>query len=174
MAWPPTIPPATRTDATSQTTNHPQDHNQTSQALTDIVTRVDQNSLLAWSGIDNPASTIITAHNAISLAFTLPSTQYCLFSAQIPVTWAGAPAASDIISASIQLDGAWTGVGTITQCPITSGTGFIALQMGHIANVAAGAHTVNFQVARLAGAQYVVVGSVGYGFVMRIGTAGPV
>ena len=37
MAYPPTVPPATRTDSTPQFTNHPNDHNAISTALTDLV-----------------------------------------------------------------------------------------------------------------------------------------
>lgn len=36
MAFPPTIPPATRTNATSQLDNHPSDHNAISAALTEL------------------------------------------------------------------------------------------------------------------------------------------
>lgn len=38
MAWPPVIPPNSRVNATPQSTNHPDDHNKISNALTDIVT----------------------------------------------------------------------------------------------------------------------------------------
>jgi hypothetical protein len=41
MAWPPTIPPANRTNATPQETNHPNDHNAISTALTDTVTKIN-------------------------------------------------------------------------------------------------------------------------------------
>jgi hypothetical protein len=37
MAYPPSVPPATRTDTTPQFTNHPGDHNQISAALTEIL-----------------------------------------------------------------------------------------------------------------------------------------
>lgn len=37
MAYPPTVPPATRTDTTPDATNHPTDHNLVSAALTDIL-----------------------------------------------------------------------------------------------------------------------------------------
>jgi len=40
MSWPPTIPPNNRTDATDQATNHPLDHNQISDALTELVMRM--------------------------------------------------------------------------------------------------------------------------------------
>jgi hypothetical protein len=40
MAFPPTVPPATRTDSTPQLTNHPGAHNQISSALTDIINQV--------------------------------------------------------------------------------------------------------------------------------------
>lgn len=39
MAWPPTIPPATRSNLTPQDTDHPGDHNAISEALTDLVDR---------------------------------------------------------------------------------------------------------------------------------------
>jgi hypothetical protein len=41
VTWPPVIPPADRTDTTPQAGNHPGDHNQISQAFTDVVTKVD-------------------------------------------------------------------------------------------------------------------------------------
>lgn len=37
MAFPPTIPPSTRTNATPQVDNHPGDHNMISSALSDLV-----------------------------------------------------------------------------------------------------------------------------------------
>lgn len=40
MAWPPTIPPATRTNATPQLANHISDHNLTSLALTELTDRL--------------------------------------------------------------------------------------------------------------------------------------
>lgn len=40
MAWPPTIPPNTRTNADPQQDTHPSDHNQISTALTEIKNRL--------------------------------------------------------------------------------------------------------------------------------------
>jgi len=37
VAYPPPVPPANRTDQTAQFTNHPNDHNQVSGALSDII-----------------------------------------------------------------------------------------------------------------------------------------
>ena len=174
MAWPPPLPPGGRTNATSQTDSHPDDHNKAAAALSEIVTRMDQNSLLAWTGIDNPASGIITAHNAISLGFTLPSTQIVYAIAQIGVTWGGAPAANDLIAVNLMLDGAWTGVGHLQVIPTTSGTGSAAVQLGYMASLAAGAHTFAWQVSRLTGAQTVTVTSAGFGAVYRAGILSPV
>ena len=68
MPWPPTIPPATRSDSTAQATVHAQDHNQASQALTDIVTKI--NSLPTGGGgtgylhdQSTPAAVWNVAHN---------------------------------------------------------------------------------------------------------------
>ena len=41
MAWPPTIPPATRSNTTPELDNHALDHNQASEALTAIVDHVN-------------------------------------------------------------------------------------------------------------------------------------
>lgn len=53
MAWPPIIPPATRSDTTPQLHNHPQDHNQISEALAAIVAAV---------GVEIQAGTETNAH----------------------------------------------------------------------------------------------------------------
>lgn len=55
MAWPPIIPPNTRTDLDAQDDNHPLDHNQIANALTDLVDihvpeAVTVNLQSAWSG----------------------------------------------------------------------------------------------------------------------------
>lgn len=42
MAWPPVIPPATRSDSTTQQSNHPDDHNKISEALGDLRDRIDE------------------------------------------------------------------------------------------------------------------------------------
>lgn len=47
MPWPPVIPPATRANATPSIDTHPSDHNAISQALTDLVARVNPT---AWAG----------------------------------------------------------------------------------------------------------------------------
>lgn len=39
MAWPPPIPPQTRSDSTAQLSNHPDDHNQIAGALNELVAR---------------------------------------------------------------------------------------------------------------------------------------
>jgi microcystin-dependent protein len=60
MAYPPTIPPATRTNNTPQVDDHPDDHNAISAALTDIVNELgadpkgDYASLTAYLAILDP------------------------------------------------------------------------------------------------------------------------
>lgn len=44
MAWPPVLPPLGRTNDTPTRDAHPSDHNVTTQALTDLVTKVQANS----------------------------------------------------------------------------------------------------------------------------------
>ena len=41
MAWPPVIPPVTRTNATPSLDTHPADHTEIAQALTDLVSKLD-------------------------------------------------------------------------------------------------------------------------------------
>jgi hypothetical protein len=41
MPWPPVVPPTTRANTTAQQDQHPTDHNQLAQALTDIVTKIN-------------------------------------------------------------------------------------------------------------------------------------
>ena len=40
MAYPPPVPPATRTDATVMATNHPSDHNLISAALSEMLNKI--------------------------------------------------------------------------------------------------------------------------------------
>lgn len=51
MAYPPVVPPATRTNATPQADNHPADHNGISAALTDIVNVLGPNPAQGYSNV---------------------------------------------------------------------------------------------------------------------------
>jgi hypothetical protein len=51
MAFPPTVPPATRTDSTPQFTNHPGDHNQISAALSDIVNEMGPDPSAGYANV---------------------------------------------------------------------------------------------------------------------------
>lgn len=175
MAWPPTIPPNTRANATSQADVHPQDHNQISDALTEMVTRINtQGRLMAWTGIDNPATGIITAHTAISLAFTLDVASLIEARCQIPVAWGTAFAAGDLAAMNIYIDGAYQSVGHIFAPNIGSGTGVYAVVLPHMKSLAAGAHTVSWQVSRLSGSGTLAVGNIGFGAVTAWPNLAPV
>lgn len=65
MPWPPTIPPATRSNATSQLDTHPADHNTLAQAATDTVTKVNA---IAWGPPVAPA-VLSASVGAIGTAF---------------------------------------------------------------------------------------------------------
>ena len=165
MAWPPTIPPANRANATVMATTHPTDHNQISAALTELVNRCDTvlPRLLGWSPIDNPASGITATHNAVQVTATVPAGGYVVeVVADIPVAWGGAPAAGDMVSIELMVDGVWTGYSTVVTPVVLGGSGMHHAQLAFMNIPAAGAHTWKVQIARFTGAQTVTLGSVGY------------
>lgn len=77
MAWPPTIPPNTRANNTPELDAHPGDHNQVSNALSDLVKQLTP---IAW--VEGTASVPITAT-------TLATSQQVLTSGAI--TYDGTP-----------------------------------------------------------------------------------
>jgi len=66
MPWPPVVPPTNRTNATVQLDNHPADHNQMAQAVTDLTTRLTS---AAW-GIIPAGLAAVTADVAITATAT--------------------------------------------------------------------------------------------------------
>ena len=52
--WPPIIPPQTRTDNDTQKTNHPADHNNMAGALSQIVGKINDGSLIGPRGPAGP------------------------------------------------------------------------------------------------------------------------
>lgn len=70
MPWPPTIPPNTRTNNTITEDNHPSDHNETSDALSDVVTEVDLKAPKAGPVFTGQASFAAGTAAAPSITFT--------------------------------------------------------------------------------------------------------
>jgi microcystin-dependent protein len=73
MAYPPPVPPATRTDATVMATNHPSDHNLISSALSEILNHIATletslypiGTITAWGGDIPPGNHLLLNGQAI-------------------------------------------------------------------------------------------------------------
>jgi len=114
MAWPPFIPPNTRSDSTPQAGNHPGDHNDTSNALTEIVAQVQTLLNIMRRVTAGTATVTIPATQGVgTLAVTFPAG---LFTAP-PRLVAGAVAGSNV----------WLG-GVGSNTPTVSGGSIIAFR----------------------------------------------
>lgn len=60
MPYPPTVPPTTRVNSTPQADNHPLDHNQLSQAITDMVNKLGTNPV---GGADATTTATLSRHD---------------------------------------------------------------------------------------------------------------
>lgn len=70
MAWPPPLPPATRSNSTPQLNDHADDHNVTAAALADIVSEFQ--SALADLRVETGALTGVTLDTSGDFAVTFP------------------------------------------------------------------------------------------------------
>ncbi|MET0578005.1 MAG: hypothetical protein ABW122_05060 [Ilumatobacteraceae bacterium] len=70
MAYPPTIPPATRVNATPQVDNHPSDHNTISTALTDIINELGANPSGIFPTVGDRITNLDTRHGISTLGAT--------------------------------------------------------------------------------------------------------
>ena len=114
LAWPPTIPPATRSNSTSQLDNHPNDHNALSTALSAIVERLGgASSELGYAEQVAAQSAIATTTvdlTGLSITFTLTTARRVLLYANVwyqkaaPDT-AGGAFASLWTGANVQVQG---------------------------------------------------------------------
>lgn len=175
MAWPPTIPPATRANATLQADLHPQDHNQISAALTEIVGRIDSR-LLAWTPADNPTSGIGSSpHSVIALNFTAPEAGLVEARGQITLAWGSGGTATDLIGLDMTYDDTSLGTSTCFTCIFGSGTAVMAVPLAMFFNVTAGAHVIKWRLYRVTGTGTLFASSQGsFGAVMFYGVKSPV
>lgn len=166
MPWPPTLPAGARSNTTPQLGTHPDDHTKTNQSLADLVARADTwlTRLLVWSGIDNPASGITTAHTAVTVAATIPAGNMVVEArGAFGLGWGAGFAADDLATVDLMIDGAWSGMTSVVTPSVGAGTGTLQTHVVFMHIPSPGAHTYAWRVSRLSGAGTITLGSIGFG-----------
>ena len=101
MAWPPSVLPTNRTNATPQQDTHAADHNAHAQAINDIVTQIGTipRGVVGWAGKDTEQTGIQTAPVALtgmSVTWTAVAGRHYLIQSMGTLRKSGADTAADV------------------------------------------------------------------------------